>query len=100
LNHKARDSAVPPKIETVRARNLHETEDFMAAKQVARRQTSRREALRLYSSFQYVTLIGGQLCAIVVLLVLQQVLLSTEELKAWSRLIGALLAIIALVMRR
>ena len=30
-----------------------------------------------YSSFQYVTLIGGQLCAIVVLLLLQQVFLIT-----------------------
>ncbi len=29
-----------------------------------------------YSSFQYVTLIGGQLCAIVVLLLLQQVFLT------------------------
>ena len=57
-----------------------------------------------YSSFQYVTLIGGQLCAIFVLLVLQQVFLTTEQLKAWGWripfIIGALLAIIALVMRR
>jgi MHS family alpha-ketoglutarate permease-like MFS transporter len=57
-----------------------------------------------YSSFQYVTLIGGQLCAIAVLLLLQQVFLTPEELRAWGWripfLIGALLAIIALVMRR
>ena len=57
-----------------------------------------------YSSFQYVTLIGGQLCAILVLLLLQQVFLTSEELKAWvwriPFVIGALLAIIALVMRR
>jgi MHS family alpha-ketoglutarate permease-like MFS transporter len=57
-----------------------------------------------YSSFQYVTLIGGQLCAILVLLILQQVFLTTDELKAWGwRIpfgIGALLAIVALVMRR
>jgi MHS family alpha-ketoglutarate permease-like MFS transporter len=57
-----------------------------------------------YSSFQYVTLIGGQLCAIVVLLLLQQVFLTTEQLKAWGWrvpfVIGALLAIVALVMRR
>ena len=33
-----------------------------------------------YSSFQYVTLIGGQLCAIVVLLLLQQVFLTTSEI--------------------
>jgi MHS family alpha-ketoglutarate permease-like MFS transporter len=56
-----------------------------------------------YSSFQYVTLIGGQLCAILVLLLLQQVFLSSDQLKAWGWripfLIGALLAIIALVMR-
>jgi MHS family alpha-ketoglutarate permease-like MFS transporter len=57
-----------------------------------------------YSSFQYVTLIGGQLCAILVLLVLQQVFLTTEQLRAWGWripfVIGALLAIVALVMRR
>jgi MHS family alpha-ketoglutarate permease-like MFS transporter len=57
-----------------------------------------------YSSFQYVTLIGGQLCAILVLLLLQRVLLTPEQLKAWGwRIpfaIGALLAIVALVMRR
>jgi len=57
-----------------------------------------------YSSFQYVTLIGGQLCAIFVLLLLQQVFLSPEQLKAWGWrtpfVIGALLAIIALIMRR
>jgi MFS transporter, MHS family, alpha-ketoglutarate permease len=57
-----------------------------------------------YSSFQYVTLIGGQLCAIVVLLLLQQVFLTPDQLKAWGWRIpfavGALLAIIALIMRR
>jgi MHS family alpha-ketoglutarate permease-like MFS transporter len=57
-----------------------------------------------YSSFQYVTLIGGQLCAILVLLLLQQVFLTSDQLKAWGWripfVIGALLAIIALVMRR
>jgi MHS family alpha-ketoglutarate permease-like MFS transporter len=57
-----------------------------------------------YSSFQYVTLIGGQLCAIVVLFVLQRLFLTTEQLKAWGWripfVIGALLAVIALVMRR
>jgi len=57
-----------------------------------------------YSSFQYVTLIGGQLGAIIVLLVLQQVLLTPEQLKAWGWripfVIGALLAITALLMRR
>jgi len=57
-----------------------------------------------YSSFQYVTLIGGQLCAILILLLLQQVFLTPTQLKAWGWripfVIGALLAIIALVMRR
>ncbi|WP_454630407.1 MFS transporter [Bradyrhizobium cenepequi] len=57
-----------------------------------------------YSSFQYVTLIGGQLTAIIVLLLLQKVFLTPEELKAWGwRIpfaIGAALAVIAAVMRR
>lgn len=57
-----------------------------------------------YSSFQYVTLIGGQLCALLVLLVLQQVFFTSDELRAWAWripfVIGALLALIALVMRR
>jgi MFS transporter, MHS family, alpha-ketoglutarate permease len=57
-----------------------------------------------YSSFQYVTLIGGQLTAIVVLLLLQKVFLTADQLKAWGwRIpfaIGALLAIFAAVMRR
>src|SRR5215475_5974012 len=57
-----------------------------------------------YSSFQYVTLIGGQLTAIIVLLLLQKIFLTPEELKAWGwRIpfaIGAMLAIFAAVMRR
>jgi MHS family alpha-ketoglutarate permease-like MFS transporter len=57
-----------------------------------------------YSSFQYVTLIGGQLCAVLVLLVLQQLLLTPVQLKAWGWripfVIGALLALVALAMRR
>lgn len=57
-----------------------------------------------YSSFQYVTLIGGQLCALVVLLLLQKVFLTPDEIRAWGWripfVIGALLAIIALFMRR
>jgi MHS family alpha-ketoglutarate permease-like MFS transporter len=57
-----------------------------------------------YSSFQYVTLIGGQLCAVVVLLLLQQVFLTSAQLKAWGWripfVIGALLALVALAMRR
>jgi MHS family alpha-ketoglutarate permease-like MFS transporter len=57
-----------------------------------------------YSSFQYVTLIGGQLCAILVLLLLQQVFLTPAQLRAWGWripfVVGALLAVIALFMRR
>jgi MHS family alpha-ketoglutarate permease-like MFS transporter len=57
-----------------------------------------------YSSFQYVTLIGGQLCAVVVLLLLQQLFLTTAQLKAWGWripfFVGALLALTALMMRR
>ena len=56
-----------------------------------------------YSSFLYVTLIGGQFAALIVLLVLQQVFLTGDELKAWGWripfLIGALLAIVAAWMR-
>jgi MHS family alpha-ketoglutarate permease-like MFS transporter len=57
-----------------------------------------------YSSFQYVTLIGGQLTAILVLLLLQNVFLTHEQLVAWGWripfVIGAALAIIAMFMRR
>jgi len=57
-----------------------------------------------YSSFQYVTLIGGQLCAVLVLLLLQQVFLSPEELRAWGWripfVVGGCLAIVAAIMRR
>ncbi|AYO39495.1 MULTISPECIES: MFS family transporter [Serratia] len=56
-----------------------------------------------YASFQYVTLIGGQLLALLVLVALQQIL-SAEELKAWGwRIpfaIGAVLAVVALYLRR
>ncbi len=57
-----------------------------------------------YSSFQYVTLIGGQLCAMLVLIVLQKFLLTPAELDAWGwRIpfaIGACLAVVAYLMRR
>lgn len=56
-----------------------------------------------YSSFQYVTLIGGQLTAIIVLLALQEMFLTTAELKAWGWripfLIGAVLAVSVGIMR-
>ena len=57
-----------------------------------------------YSSFQYVTLIGGQISALIVLMLLQKVFLTGDEIRAWGWripfFIGALLAVIALVMRR
>jgi MHS family alpha-ketoglutarate permease-like MFS transporter len=63
-----------------------------------------KEHRGFYSSFQYVTLIGGQLCAILVLLLLQQVFLTGDQLRAWGwRIpfaIGAVLALTALAMRR
>jgi len=56
-----------------------------------------------YVSFHYVTLIGGQLCAILVLLILQRLFLTAEQMRAWGWripfVIGAMLAIIALMMR-
>src|SRR5438067_1243569 len=56
-----------------------------------------------FASFQYVTLIGGQLLAVLVLVIIQQ-WLSTEELKAWGwRIpfaIGAVAAVIAFFLRR
>jgi MHS family alpha-ketoglutarate permease-like MFS transporter len=57
-----------------------------------------------YSGVWYVTLIGGQLCAILVLLILQKLLLTPEELKSWGWripfVIGAILAIYTFFMRR
>src|SRR5207237_1563567 len=51
-----------------------------------------------YSSFQYVTLIGGQLIALGVQLVLQQ-LLSAEQMQTWGWripfVIGAALSVVA-----
>lgn len=56
-----------------------------------------------YASFQYVTLIGGQLLAVLAVVILQNVL-SSEDLHAWGWRIpfamGAVLAIIALWLRR
>jgi MHS family alpha-ketoglutarate permease-like MFS transporter len=55
------------------------------------------------ASFQYVTLIGGQLLAMLVLVVLQQ-LLSTDEMRAWGWRIpfalGAVGGLVVLVLRR
>ncbi|QOL15723.1 MFS transporter [Dickeya dianthicola] len=56
-----------------------------------------------YASFQYVTLIGGQLLALLVVVILQQVL-SDTELRTWGWRIpfalGAALAVVALFLRR
>ncbi|HJP62301.1 MAG TPA: MFS transporter, partial [Mucilaginibacter sp.] len=57
-----------------------------------------------YSSFQYVTLIMGQLMAAGVLVLLQKVFLTEQELHAWGWripfVIGAILAITVMYLRR
>jgi MHS family alpha-ketoglutarate permease-like MFS transporter len=62
-----------------------------------------KERRGFFSSFQYVTLISGQLIALAVLIVLQQTLTS-EQLYAWGWripfVIGALCAVVALYLRR
>jgi MHS family alpha-ketoglutarate permease-like MFS transporter len=56
-----------------------------------------------YSSFQYVTLIGGQLIALGIQLILQKLLLTESQLEDWGwRIpfaIGAVLSVIALYLR-
>ncbi|MEG0921014.1 MAG: MFS family transporter [Comamonas sp.] len=56
-----------------------------------------------FSSFQYVTLIGGQLLA-VLLIVILEALLTDEQLRAWGWRIpfmcGALAAVVAMLLRR
>ncbi|QKZ06597.1 MFS family transporter [Pseudomonas eucalypticola] len=56
-----------------------------------------------FASFQYVTLIGGQLLAVLVVVILQQVL-SEDELRAWGWripfVVGAIAAVISLLLRR
>jgi MHS family alpha-ketoglutarate permease-like MFS transporter len=56
-----------------------------------------------YSSFQYVTLIGGQLIALGIQLILQKLLLSDAQLHAWGWripfVIGAILSVVALYLR-
>jgi MHS family alpha-ketoglutarate permease-like MFS transporter len=55
-----------------------------------------------YASFQYVTLIGGQLLATIVLVLLQR-LLSQQELEAWGWripfVVGAIAALVVLYLR-
>ena len=57
-----------------------------------------------YSSFQYVTLIGGQLLALGIQLILQNWLLTPAELQDWGWripfFVGAILSFIALYLRR
>ncbi len=56
-----------------------------------------------YSSFQYVTIVLGQLLALVLLMVLQKWLLTNEELHQWGWripfMVGGLLAVIAMGLR-
>ncbi|MHC6224234.1 MFS family transporter [Pseudomonas sp. X10] len=56
-----------------------------------------------FASFQYVTLIGGQLLAVLVVVILQQ-MLSEDELRAWGWripfVVGAVAALISLMLRR
>jgi MFS transporter, MHS family, alpha-ketoglutarate permease len=64
--------------------------------------TSKRRGF--YASFQYVTLISGQLLALGVLIALQQIFLTNEQLESWGWripfFIGALCAVYALYLRR
>src|SRR4028118_700947 len=57
-----------------------------------------------YSSFQYVTLIGGQLIALGIQLLLQKVILTEEQLYSWGWripfVIGAILSVVALYLRQ
>ncbi len=56
-----------------------------------------------FSSFQYVTLIGGQLLAVLVIVLLEQ-FLTEDELKSWGWripfVIGAATAVVAMYLRR
>jgi len=56
-----------------------------------------------YSSFQYVTLIGGQLLAVLVVVIIQ-LLLTEGQVKAWGWripfVIGAITAVVAMFLRR
>ena len=56
-----------------------------------------------YSSFQYVTLIGGQLIALGIQIILQKLILNDEQLHTWGWripfFIGALLSLVAFYIR-
>lgn len=62
-----------------------------------------KERRGFFSSFQYVTLIAGQLFALLLLILLQQVFLTSEQLEAWGWripfVVGALLSLVALKLR-
>jgi len=63
-----------------------------------------RDHRGFYSSFQYVTLVGGQLIALGIQLILQLWILTDKQLHEWGWripfIIGALLSVIALYIRR
>jgi MHS family alpha-ketoglutarate permease-like MFS transporter len=62
-----------------------------------------KERRGFYSSFQYVTLIGGQLLALGLQLILQKIFLTDEEMHIWGWripfVIGAVLSLVALYLR-
>lgn len=57
-----------------------------------------------YSSFQYVTLIGGQLVALAIQMLLQKIFLTQDQLHQWGWripfVIGAILSVVAFYIRR
>jgi MHS family alpha-ketoglutarate permease-like MFS transporter len=73
-----------------------------AATYLSEMATSKRRGF--FSSFQYVTLIGGQLIAVGIQLLMQYVFFTAEQLSAWAWripfVIGALLAVTAFYLRR
>ncbi len=62
-----------------------------------------KERRGFYSSFQYVTLIGGQLIALGLQLILQRIFLTEQQMHEWGWripfVIGAILSLIALYLR-
>jgi MHS family alpha-ketoglutarate permease-like MFS transporter len=62
-----------------------------------------KERRGFYSSFQYVTLIGGQLIALGLQLILQRIFLTDQEMHVWGWripfVIGAILSFVALYLR-
>ncbi|MFL5739357.1 MAG: MFS transporter [Flavisolibacter sp.] len=62
-----------------------------------------KERRGFYSSFQYVTLIGGQLVALGIQLILQKILLTEDQIRQWGWripfVIGALLSVVAFYIR-